>query len=55
MKQIKMTRKSEITLETAMDLFVKKCQAQNLSTASIQAYKDKLKPFILYAGKDRPV
>ena len=55
MKQIKMTRKSEITLETAMDLFVKKCQAQNLSPASIQAYKDKLKPFILYVGKDRPV
>ena len=55
MKQIKMTRKSEITLETAMDLFVKKCQAQNLSPDSIQAYKDKLKLFIQYVGKDRPV
>lgn len=52
MKQIAMNRKTNLTVEEAFQLFVRKCSARNLSEKSIVSYKDKISPFIeLIGGK----
>lgn len=46
MKQIKMAKKENLTVQDAFNLFIRKCRVKNLSTQTIKTYEDKVKRFI---------
>lgn len=52
MKKIKMSKKTNLTIEDAFLLFIRKCKVKNLSEKSIKSYEQKIIPFYNYISKD---
>lgn len=56
MEKITMTKKrTTLSTQEAFDLFIKKCEAKNLSTATIESYKRDLKHFFEFRPSDEPI
>ena len=56
MKKIEMRRKtSNVTVQDAFDMFIRKCRVKNLSDHTILAYEKKCKEFIEMLGADSAV
>lgn len=49
------TKKENLTVQDAFELFIRKCKVKNLSAATIKAYEDKLKRFIDYVEPETEI
>ena len=45
----------ELTLIKAFEAFIRRCKVKNLSEESIQSYRYKIKPFLIYYGEESPL
>lgn len=52
MKKLAMRGKKEFTIQEAIEHFLKKCTAKNLSQQTVRVYKDRLRVFQGYLGED---
>lgn len=55
MEKITMSKKTNLTLGEAFDLFIRKCKVKNLSDLSIESYQKKLVHFFEFIDKESPV
>lgn len=53
MEKIKMSKKTNLTVQDAFELFIRKCRVKNLAEQSIISYRDKVTPFLKFTGNDR--
>lgn len=52
MEKIKMSKATNLTVEAAFRLFIRKCKVKNLTELSIKSYEKKIHPFYEFYGKD---
>ena len=50
-----MSKKTDITIEDAFKLFIRKCKVKNLSDLSVESYQKKLVHFFEFMDKESPV
>ena len=55
MEKISMTKKSNLTIENAFELFIRKCRIKNLTDLSIQSYQKKMVHFYEFKDKSEPI
>lgn len=55
MQKITMSRKSNLTIQEAFELFIRKCRIKNLTEESITSYQRKISRFYDFISKDEPV
>lgn len=55
MQKITMTKATDLTINDAFDLFIRKCKVKNLSDLSIESYQKKLVHFFEFMDKESPV
>ena len=55
MSKITMKTEENLTLTEAFEAFIRRCKVKNLSEESIQSYKYKVKPFIVFYGENTPI
>ena len=55
MKKIEMSKKSNITINEAFELFIRKCKVKNLTDLSISSYEKKIIHFYEYLDKNLPI
>lgn len=52
MQKIKMAKQSNLTIEQAFDLFIRKCKVKNLTEESISSYQHKISPFYEFMNRE---
>ena len=52
MEKIKMSKKTNLTIDDAFQLFIRKCRVKNLTENSIKSYKEKLVHFYEFVDKN---
>lgn len=55
MEKIKLSKKTNLTIEESFLLFIRKCKVKNLSDTSIKSYEQKITPFFEYLSKESPI
>lgn len=55
MKKITMQRKSNLTIEQAFQLFIRKCRVKNLTDSSIKSYEEKIIHFFRFYDENRTI
>lgn len=55
MKKIEMSKKSNITINEAFELFIRKCKVKNLTDLSISSYEKKIIHFYEFLDKNLPI
>lgn len=50
-----MSKKSNLTIQNAFDLFIRKCKIKNLTDLSIISYKEKIVHFFEFIDKNEPI
>ena len=50
-----MKTEENLTLQSAFEYFIRRCKVKNLSEESIQSYRYKIKPFIVFYGEESPI
>lgn len=55
MEKITMSRKANLTVQNAFELFIRKCKIKNLTPLSIKSYQEKMVHFFEYYGENKPV
>lgn len=55
MEKISMSKKSNLTIQEAFDLFIRKCRIKNLTDLSISSYEKKMVHFYEFVDKNEPI
>lgn len=55
MEKIKLSKKTNLTIEDAFSLFIRKCKVKNLTDSSIKSYEQKITPFYEYVSKESQI
>ena len=55
MEKITMSKKSNLSIQDAFDLFIRKCRIKNLTDLSISSYEKKMVHFYEFIDKNEPI
>lgn len=55
MEKISMSKKSDLSIQEAFDLFIRKCRIKNLTDLSISSYEKKMVHFYEFIDKSEPI